>query len=283
MFNLLRMDMYNLFKGTTFRVFMIIMAACVALSVAAMWFTGTQTYADLVASQAVTTESQSGVSVGFTDPTIEEATPSVEDMMTQTGAIGYGIGGNVLSFLIVLFVALLITGEFNSGFIKNTLTAQPSRTSYFISKAITIFVAALVLTLIAIILSLIGFAIAGLSFVASPVGEMVAWAALIVFLTTAMGFLVALISWLTRSKVAAVLAAVFVGTGLVVGIVQAVLSPFPALQKITDYTLYNNLGSIISGIHGIDATGVVHILVVGGVALIVYAFLSLVVVKKKDV
>lgn len=53
-------------------------------------------------------------------------------------AIGYQIGLKVATYVLVVFAAMLIAGEFDRGTIKNLLTRPVSRTDVFVSKCLVV-------------------------------------------------------------------------------------------------------------------------------------------------
>lgn len=287
MFNLLRMDLYQMVKGKSFKVFSLVMVLCSVALAFTLWFVTTPTCENMLRGQTTQNMQNGSIIVGIGPAGTEEFTGGYEGIlgslfsMSEIQAIENGLlSGGLLMMLILIFVGITITSEFNSGFIKNVLTAQTSRTAYFASKMITIFIASSVLTLLGVGVSLICFTAFGLKFAVSPFGEILVWTALTILLILAMASLVALVSWLTRSKVAAVLVAVFVGSGLLVSLVSAVLALFPKLQEIPNFTLYNTLGSLRVNIESSDLT---QTILVGCGFLLLYSVASFVVLKKKDI
>lgn len=269
MFNLLRMDMYQVFRGSLFWVTAAIVTALTFGTSAILWFVDTQFYRDLAfGTDAVVSAENSGHVYQITQ--IEAASNTL-------------LNGGLLLLLVPLFMALFLTQESNSGFIKNVFTAGATRTSYYFSKVLSLFTVSFALTAIGILSSLVSSAIFGLNFVSSPPLEILAWGLCVAILIGVLSLLISLFAWLTRNKVASVLITVFVSTGLLVGLIGAALSSFPSLSSLTDFTIYASLISISSGLFAEQAFSLVHIAGVAGVSFVVYAVLSYLTVRIKDV
>lgn len=292
MFNALRMDMYLVFKGRSFRIFAILTVATCILAGLAFWFTTTSFYSEMMRA-ALAGDLNVGVSVSMPGDTglgIEDIQASLAAQneaiksMTWIGALGSTlVSGNGLMLLITLFVALLLTNEFSSGFIKNVLTSGIDRTSYFFSKLVAIVLAVVVLVVLGLVTTFLSYTVAGLQFIASPVSEVILWTLLIVLFASAYSMFVALIAWFTRSRVATVLVAVFFAAGLVASLLQGVLSLFPPIQFIADYTLYLNLVQIGSGLEVAGSEVVIRATAVAAVVCVLSSALGYLAIRKKDV
>lgn len=292
MFNVVRMDLYQMLKGKSFKVFSLIMIVCAAALALTLWFVTTPAYESMFNEQMQSNnqgESQSGSlsfsvdASAFGDTKATEYQQVLDSLfsMTQLQAMENGLfSAGLLTMLILLFIGIMLTSEFSSGFIKNTLTTQTSRASYFAGRMITMFIAASILTALGVVTSLICFTLLGLDFVVSPVADIATWMGLVILLSMAMASLVALVSWLTQNKIAAVLAAIFVGSGMLMGILSVVLNVFPKAQELTDYTLFNSLVSLRTNI---EASNLTQTLCVGLGFLALYATVGFIVLKKKDV
>ena len=71
---------------------------------------------------------------------------------------------NLIYFIVAIFVCIFVSEDFRSGYVKNLFTIRAKRMEYVISKAITCFIASIVMLLLFFIGGIIGGTIAGLSF-----------------------------------------------------------------------------------------------------------------------
>lgn len=270
MFNLLRMDMYQIFKGSLFRVFIAFLVLYLLGMVFLSWLVETQVFqaqADQVVAEAS-----------------EVAAQTDEPQRSQIRAVAsLLLGSGIMSLLVVFYIAVTLTNEFNSGYIRNVLTARVSRASYFFSKAISIIVISFVFTLVGVVSLLIFLTIFGTPLEASPLGDIVVWSLYVVGLLSAMSMLVGLISWLTRSKVVSVICGIVITSGLLVSILNSLLSNFPTITKLFDYTMSSTLNTLSYGLHFEGAPGWPHIVGVAVGFFILYGLLSYLSIKKRDV
>lgn len=289
MFNLLRMDMYQIFKGSLFRIFALLIVLYTFGFIFMTWFVETPQYQEwmsqITAQNAAEMEYASDEGLTIEVYEVEEAADEQESSEPSQLDIlaNLLIGNGLLSLLITIYIAVIITNEFNSGYIKNILTARVSRARYFLSKAISIVVVSTVLTLVGILSIALSCALFGLPLVASPLGEIVLWTVCVIGLLSAMSMLVALIAWLTRSKVGSVLSAVVIVSGLLVGILKSALAFVPAVASLFDFSLSSTLNSLWRGLDPEIAFSLPHIVGVAVGFFILYALLSYLCIKKRDV
>lgn len=146
--------------------------------------------------------------------------------------------GGLLGILSGLVVGLFVMGDFASGFAKVILSSRKSRAGYYAEKLVLSALISAVYVIAAIAFIGIVNAIAGFTYnPGESAGELVLWALLTWLVLTAYNFIVAVIAWLSRSKVATVLAAVFVSSTVIESFILEIItfasSFFPLLEKAT--------------------------------------------------
>jgi ABC-2 type transport system permease protein len=193
------------------------------------------------------------------------------------------IGGGLIALVISIFIALFISAEFDSGFIKNVFTARTSRASFFASKFIVIIAIVAIFSLVGIGASLACSSLAGFNISAVPLSELALWSGLVILTISALSMLVSLLVWFFRGKVVGVLAAVFLSSGLIMSIVKMFLSLIPSLSHVVDYTLFGCWSALSQGLDVAGSLSSPHIALVGGGFLVLYSILSYLTIKKKDV
>ena len=281
MFSLLRMDAYRLFKSTSFWVCMAVSVGIILFGVCTIW---------LVSNIDLPASSSGGVIVSVGEfPDEEEMIDAEEAMSTLTNldVLTYlgnmGVSRDLLGIIIAIFAALFIAGEFETGFVKNVLTSAKNRRSYFVSKALVLLIAIVVFFLVSTVVAFIAGLVAGFSLTAVPIGEAFAWSGLVILNFWAFAMLVALFSWLSKTKTAGLLVGMLVAAGIVGGIVGAFLSLFPDLTFLSEWMLFSNWVALGTGIAPLATADIVRVACVGLGYLIIYSVLGLIVLQKKDV
>ena len=292
MVNILRMDFYRAVRSKSF---WILLGSLVVLGLIAMGSISYMLSPEFMQTMqnASGAAASSGFQFGISTPggeqiDMSEVSQSIDQAqymlsgLTPMALIGnIFMNGGGLACLFVVFIAIFFAAEFENGFSKNVFTASPSRTVYLLTRAVEIVLFAIVFTLVTAAATLAGAAIFGIETVAASTGDMALWFALVVLVLSGMGMLTALFVWLTRKMAAAIAIGIVVGSGLVVSIVQALLSLFPDIEHLGDFTLYACMRSLGVGLDG--GLSVAHIAAVSLVFLVGYAALSLLILKKTDV
>lgn len=294
MANILRMDFYRAVRSKSFWILLgsIVVLGLVAMgSISYMLSPEFMETMQNASSAAAGTGFHFGISTsGGEQMDMAEVSQSIDQAqymlsgLTPMALIGnIFMNGGGLACLFVVFIAIFFAGEFENGFSKNVFTAVPNRTVYLITRAVEVVLFAIVFALVTAAATLAGAAIFGIETVAAPVGDMVLWFALVVLVLSGMGMLTALFVWLTRKMAAAIAIGIVVGSGLVVSVIQALLSLFPSIADLGNFTLYACMRSLGYGLGFDGGLTSVHIAAVGLVFLVGYALLSLLILKKKDI
>ena len=292
--NILRMDFYRLVRSKSLWIMLAIMVVCAAITMGTVAYMLSPGFAEAM-QNAGNAAANTGLRIGVSTPTGsstdltqlgQEAAQmqAVFSGLTPMALVGQVfINGGALATIFVIFIAIFFAAEFENGFAKNTFTAQPNRGAVLGARVIEIVLLAALFVLVCAASILAGAALAGIETVSAPVGDMALWFALVVLVLAAFGMLTALVSWLTRKMAAGIVAGIVAATGMVVAIIGALLSLFPAVSHLTDFTLYSCISSLALGVNIDGGLSAVHIACIGLVFLAIYAVLSFIVLKKKDV
>lgn len=292
MFSLLRMDLYRMSKSTSFWVCMAVMVGMILFAVGTIWAVSNINLSasennGLVISAA---DANSGITIGegeLNESDIAEIEEANSILTKETDVLSYlanmGTSGELLAVIIAVFAALFIAGEFESGFSKNVFSTVKSRRSYFASKAIALLAAIVSFVVVATIVSVIAGLIVGFTLTGVAVGEFLAWMGITILSFWALAMLVALFAWLTKTKTGALLIGIFVGVGMVGGIIAAIVSYIPGLEFIKDFLLYSNWIGLGSGFGSLATADIVRMTCVGLGYLVLYSVLGMFVLQKRDI
>ena len=133
------MDLYRLVHGKSLWIFLGIIAVMAAISAATMAYITDPAFVQSMQA-ASASGAPTGVHIGFSNG----SGPSADDLaetnalaaqlsqgMTPEALVGsVFLGGGGLSCLFVVFLAIFLAAEFESGFSKNVFTVQPSRLAF---------------------------------------------------------------------------------------------------------------------------------------------------------
>ena len=295
MVNILRMDLYRLLRSKSLWICLGITVALAAMTIGVL---GLLTNADFMqwaqsSGATVSSASNSVVNIGVngnSTMSTEEITQSIvqaqeaissSSLLTMTGTTL--VNGNALAIMFTIFLSIFLASEFESGYSKNVFTVQPNRIAFLGARLVEIVLTAALFTAVSLAsVALVG-AIAGLSFAPTSAADLLLWGTLVTLVLSGFGMAIALIIWLTRKVAAGIIGDVVLVTGMLVMMVQALLSLFPALSHLSDFTLYACMSALGRGLYVDGGLSVAHIAGVGLAFVIVYAALSAVALKKKDI
>lgn len=281
MVNIMRMDLYRLVHGKSLWVFLAIIVVLAAIS------TGITAY---VANPAFmeNLESVKGFHVGFSDASsIAEASVALESLMQNLSAeslVGSSLlSGGALGCLFAIFIAIFLSAEFEGGFAKNVLSAQPNRLALLAARSVEIAVLAVAFTAAAIGATLGTAAVAGLELVPTPPADLALWAALVALSVTAFGMLTALGAWATRKMAASIVIGVVLASGVVTALLKGALMLFPNASRVADYTLYSCMTSLAQGLDAAGAPDPLRIALVAAAFIALGVCLGGIALQKRDV
>ena len=201
--------------------------------------------------------------------------------MTAEALVGtMFLNGGGLAVIFVIFIAIFLTAEFESGFSKNVFTVQPSRLAFLGARIVVTLVLAVLFTAVIVAATLATAAVTGLELVSTPLPDFALWGVLVALVAAGFGMLTALAVWVTRKMAAGIGIGILLASGLVTLGIQGLGMLVPSISFLSDYTLSSCMGSLSLGLGG--PLGAVHIALVGA-AFIAVAVLSAAVLKRKDV
>lgn len=289
MLNILRMDLYRLIRAKSFWIGLIISLAFLSTAVFSTWFVTSPEY-----SQMVQDAGESGVIIEF-DSNNQEMVAAQEEMesfkqvLSEMDILQYLgellIGGNLLPLMIILIFTLFMVGDFETGFAKNIFTSKENRLGYVGSKAIV----ALLITAIYLVVN--ALFVLGLSSIfgvgpasnASSFIDIVVWVLLVHLVSLAYAMMMSFIMWMFRSKVAAVLACILTTAGMISSFIEGILSLFPSISFLSNYTLFAQFTSLSQGMSGLEGGDIIRIACTAIVYLVLFTGAGIMALRKKDI
>lgn len=290
MANILRMDLYRLVHGKSLWIFLGVIAILAITSAVTM-----SAITDPAFVQSMQAASASGASTGVNIGFPNGSGPSADDLaetnalaaqlaqgMTPESLVGnVFLGGGGLSCLFVVFLAIFLAAELESGFSKNVFTVQPNRLAFLGARIVEIFALAMVFTVVIVAATLGTAVVTGLELTPSPLPDFALWGALVTVVAAGFGTLTALVVWVTRKMAAGIGIGILLASGLVTLGLQGLGMLFPSISFLSDCTLSSCMASLSLGLGGPLGAG--HIALVGAVFIAVAGALSAVVLTRKDV
>ena len=290
MANILRMDLYRLVHGKSLWIFPAVITVLAVISAATMAYITDPAFVQSMQA-ASASGAPTGVHIGFSNG----SGPSADDLaetnalvaqlvqgMTPEALVGnVFLGGGGLSCLFVVFLAIFLAAEFESGFSKNVFTVQPSRLAFLGARIVEILVLAALFTVMIVAATLATAAVTGLELASSPLPDFALWGVLVAVVAAGFGMLTALAVWATRKMAAGIGIGILLASGLVTLGIQGLGMLIPSISFLADYTLSSCMGSLSLGLGGPLGAG--HIALVGAAFIAVAGALCALVLKRKDV
>lgn len=268
MFNLLRMDLYRMKRSRSAYICLGILFLTTLAMYMLLWLLATPQGQEMAIRIGMMTAEE-----------IPESLSMLEGMDTLEMFRQINLEGGVYCVTFGICVILFVCADYRSGFLKNIMALYQNRWAYVGSK----LMAAAFLNLLYLISNYIFVVLLNALF-----GNMVPWAGLgdvlfytawVWILTTAFAGLMILISVCTRSTAAGTVAAVFLGGGSVVTLLQQLLSLFHAGDWL-DYSIYMLLST---GPSRYTAYQDLKVFAVGAGFLALYPALTGLVLRKQDI
>ena len=173
-----------------------------------------------------------------------------DEMTVEMVRAGYGsflssISMSVNLLFLPFFVSLVVishcSDDFETGFIKNLLSSQRSRRTYYGEKILLIVMLGLGFVLITTGAVVLFRAVLDLFYTSmEPFPEIIAWLVLNWLICSAYALLCAIIFWLTRSKILGILSATLISTGILMSIITGALQgtvPADVMAAVQSWTL----------------------------------------------
>lgn len=268
MLNLLRMDLYRLKKSKGTYICLGILLVTVALVYFLLFLMLTPE------GQAVAGK------IGMMDlADAEEAKELFQEIDLLIIFRQSCLDGGFFTVTITVFFTIFICSDFKNGFIKNILSVHVNRWKYVGSKmaafAIVDFIYLAVVYAFTLLMNLLIGNMVPYNDISSVLFYLLqAW-----ILSLAMLAITLLVCMLTHSIAAGVLTSVFIGGGVIVVIVNAILGLFGANQWLR-YTLYMSLSGAPSVYRQMsDLSG----LIAGCLFLVLYTVIGGIILSKRDI
>ena len=289
MANILRMDLYRLVHGKSLWIMLGVIVCMAVVSAAFMAYVSSPAYLDSL--QAAGASGTGGIHIGITAGNgpdagdYQDAAEAAALMTAGTSAealVGtLFLNGGGLAVLFVIFIAIFLAAEFESGFSKNVFTVQPNRLAFLGARIVEILVLAALFTVMIVAATLATAAVTGLELASSPLPDFALWGVLVAVVAAGFGMLTALAVWATRKMAAGIGIGILLASGLVTLGIQELGMLIPSISFLADYTLSSCMGSLSLGLGGPLGAG--HIALVGAAFIAVAGALCALVLKRKDV
>lgn len=270
MLNLLRTDIYRLLRSKSYYVCLGIMVLTTLITFGLMFLMTHSDWLSWAASQ--------GMPIG------ELANDS--DFMSAFGDMDIlemfhstNISGSFLPVVNGVLGALFICVEFEGGFIKNVLSSHKNTWDYILSKITTLSFINLSYLVITYIINVILNFITGNYFVYPQAADTLFYFTTVWMICNGFSALILLVCMITRSKAAGSTAAVCLCSGLIVMLLNAILSLF-GLNEIMNYTLYFNISECPMSY---QQPSDLKALIMGIIFTLLYTIISGIILPKKDI
>lgn len=270
MFNLVRMDIKRIFRQKSFYITLAVFWAVILLGIVMIKVVTTPELYEAAVN--------SGMEITAEDVELTQALDyTTLDSFFATDIIG----GGAFALCISIVTAIFIGGDFKGGFIKNILSVTSVRSHYVFSKLAVIAVAAAVAELATVIMAWISAWACGLTLTfGNPVHFLivftVSW-----FIAVAFGMQIVFLYLLTKSEGFSVAAAIILPTGVIVEMIDGILSVFHI--QMMPFTLVGQgklaaqLGEKMDYFAAAKGAGIVLLW------LAVYTILAAAVLRRKDI
>lgn len=265
MFNILRMDMRRMLRSKTFYVCLIILGVTLIFTQMLLWVVSDPQMVEYLNSK--------GILVSVSNPTGLDNL-SLLDVFHQAN-----IGGGLFAVVTGILSAIFVCSDFESGYVKNILSAYVNRGKYLWSKFLCISIVNLIFLLATFVIALVVNVLSGSPFHLNGASDILFY--LLQIWALECGFTAMILSegMLTRSKAAVITFAIFVCGGVVGMVLKSILGIF-SLNKIMEYSLYMNVANAQTAYQGISSLKPFG---VGIIFILVFMLLGQVTLSKRDV
>lgn len=273
MLSVLKMDCFRLIKGKLFWVCLAIAVAVVVISLGTFWWIASPGFSAMM-MQAQQSAAQSGTATPM--PTVNGVAMTDFTLVSPTWLYGQVVSSTPI--LVVIIMALLMSADYEKGFIKNIFSARFGRLSFFVEKlVITVVISAIFVLIEVAIAELLRLAL-GLSYTQSDsAGQLLAWLGLSILTTSAYGLITAAVVSTFHSKAAALIVGVFVATNIIGSLLRGAFSLLgqatPFFKEVPNYLLSTSTSIIDSGAPVLFGSGVSTLRVV--LVLVAYVVVAL--------
>lgn len=286
MFNLIKMDLYRMVHSVSFKVMMVVVIAVAFFTIGMTSYDVAYTREQLEKGVVQTEEPveddmmviEMGISVTSNDSWVDEV-PFSE-------LVNENMKSNLLLLLCAIFVPLFVHAEYKNGYIKNIAGQLPNRGVLVVSKLVAVAVQILIL----FVSYTVWAAVAGVVFfkdtlVAGSFMDLLGGSALHYLLCLAVGYIVLMLTLVTRSSALPLTFGVLCSTGftaLLYSGINVLISTMTGKDTF-DIGLYTPEMNVAHITFDMTNGALVRVLVVGFLYALVAAGIAIGVMKKRDV
>ena len=266
MFNILRMDLRRLFKSRSFYMILGITALLlIMVTVMARSLSDPETLAAM---------EEQGAEIDESDRMMSEYIQN----MSQLDFMHESLGSGFLLVMAGIGMTLFTGGDFSSGYVKNICFVRPRCRDYVLSKLLLAGVYSGVLTVLSILMALLGPILAGLRLAASPLPQLLWYAALLWLPCWAFSLMALALVLLTRTTTLGIIMSLVSGARLT-AVLVGTLGGQLGLPPVERYFL----SSVVQDLCSPQAGAAAVILACAAGWGVLYAGVSLAVMKKRDI
>ena len=268
MFNLLRMEIYRVKRSKSFYICFGMMMLATVLVYGMMWMFDTPQGQDVALRIGMITAEEAG---------------KVENILEGIDSLGFFrqicLDGGMYNLLFGIWVMLFVCSDFQSGFIKNIMALHQNRWNYIGSKIITAWIVDGCYLALHFLFALLMNRVFGTLVPYARWQDVLFYLSWVWFVTAAFAALLIFICVLTRSVAAGSVAAVALGSGMIVTMVYGILNMF----HIGGWLKYSIYLTCAMGPQSYTSVKNLYVYAVGFGFLILYTILAGIVLKKKDI
>lgn len=266
MLNLIKMDLYRMFKMKSFYVILIIMASSIMFTTIVMKQTVKMLSDNPALEDVMDDDSQNiGITVGLKDDN-----SLAVDMLYISNVEGMSV-----ALLMLIFVVLFSTSDFTSGFIKNIGGQAPSRILLVGSKAVAVIFYTIFNLAITLVFQIIsnGIVLGEVEF--KCFNESMKYIGVQLVLHIALSLTIMMVALIIRSNLVTMIIAVLSTMGIPSLAYLALEKLIPGHPKISKY-------AVTTHIMGLETDIYQRAIIVSAVFLIVAVIISGISYKKRD-
>lgn len=282
MLNILKMDLYRMFKSKSFYVLNIALVAIILSLAGMMNFTLNMDYESAKESGFTFTSEDGSLDTGDSSITKEEYDKTIEEIKQETDVaqfLSFQYSQMIISTLLAIFVALFICSELDSGFIKNIIPLRNSRINVVISKNIIMVLFIIIQAIVAITTSIISTIILSGEINIVNTKEIIIFMALQILLRVAFSSLLIAISYLLKSKAAVMTIGILLAVnvhGIFLGLVDRFISIFGF--SLSQLMIIGN-----SKITKFESSDYQRVIIISIVYFIIYNIVSIIRTKRMEI
>ena len=291
MINYIKMDLFRLFKSTSFQICTLILIFMIGTFIVEL--------RDIEKNGLNGYEENSGFSVESSEEETSEDSEDAdeeENMMmgltfdsvalsknvTLSECMKTFYGGGVITFFVLLIMSIFVCNEFSNGFIKNTITIPKHRWYLNLSKLVVAFVVILIENVIAILSFVIAICFILKNAEIGDISPLLGYMGLETLLLLGIFAVVLCICNLTKSMTASITCSIMLAMQMIAGILSVIIVKiFPKSYDHIHKFLMTLAVRIISPEMG--RTAVLETLALAIAGIVGYTLLSSFIISKKDV